>query len=87
MFVSKAGAYETGAPCSRGSSLTDIGLPWKMLAREKHSSLLCNSVSDEAQKKFYNFDTRVLYYKTFYGRNLRIFVKSYSVCPWQVFPA
>jgi hypothetical protein len=22
-------------------------------------------------------------YKTFYGRNLRIFVISYSVCPWQ----
>jgi hypothetical protein len=28
-----------------------------------------------------------LYYKTYFGRNLRIFVISYSVCPWQVFPA
>ncbi len=26
-------------------------------------------------------------YKTFYGRNLRIFVISQSVCPWQVLPA
>jgi len=25
-------------------------------------------------------------YKTFYGRNLRMFVISYSVCPWQDFP-
>ncbi len=27
-----------------------------------------------------------MYYKTFYGRNLRIFVISYIVCPWQAFP-
>jgi hypothetical protein len=26
-------------------------------------------------------------YKTFYGRNLSISVTSYSVCPWQAFPA
>jgi S-adenosylhomocysteine hydrolase len=26
-------------------------------------------------------------YKTFYGRNLPIFVMSWSVCPWQAFPA
>jgi len=26
-------------------------------------------------------------YKTFYGRKLRIFVISQSVCPWQAFPA
>jgi hypothetical protein len=25
--------------------------------------------------------------KPFYGRTLRIFVKSKSVCPWQAFPA
>ncbi len=30
---------------------------------------------------------RGLYYKIFYGRNLRIFVISSSVCPWQAFPA
>jgi hypothetical protein len=28
-----------------------------------------------------------LYYKTFYGHNLQIFVISWSVCPWQAFPA
>ncbi len=26
-------------------------------------------------------------YKTFYGRKLRLFIKSQSVCPWQVFLA
>jgi hypothetical protein len=26
-------------------------------------------------------------YKTFYARNLRIFVISQSVCPWPAFPA
>ncbi len=26
-------------------------------------------------------------YKAFYGRNLQIFVISWSVCPWQAFPA
>jgi hypothetical protein len=31
--------------------------------------------------------TKGQYYKAFYGRNLRIFVISYSVCPWQAFPA
>jgi hypothetical protein len=35
----------------------------------------------------YSIDTRGLYYKTFYGRNLQIFVISYSVCPWQAFQA
>ncbi len=30
---------------------------------------------------------RGLYYKTFFGRNLKIFTISYSVCPWQAFPA
>jgi len=28
-----------------------------------------------------------LYYKNFYSCNLRIFVISYSACPWQAFPA
>ena len=31
--------------------------------------------------------TRDLYYKTFYSRNLRIFVISWSVFLWQAFPA
>jgi hypothetical protein len=28
-----------------------------------------------------------LYYKTYYGHDLLIFEISYSVCPWQAFPA
>jgi hypothetical protein len=28
-----------------------------------------------------------LYYKTFYSRDLQIFVIRWSVCPWQAFPA
>ncbi len=51
----------------------------------KDPSLFCDNNSKE--KKFYNNDTWSLYYKTFYGRNLRTFVKSYSFCPWQAFPA
>ncbi len=39
------------------------------------------------QKKFYNIDSRGLYYKTFYARNLHILVISKSVYPWQAFPA
>ncbi len=31
-------------------------------------------------------DTGGLYYNTFYGRNLRIFLISLSVCPLQAFP-
>jgi hypothetical protein len=31
--------------------------------------------------------SRGLYYKTYYGRHLRIFVINQSVCPWQAFPA
>ncbi len=32
-------------------------------------------------------DLRGLYYKTFYGDNLRIFKLGWSVYPWQAFPA
>jgi len=32
-------------------------------------------------------ETRGLYYKTYYGRNLQIFMISLSVCPWQAFSA
>ncbi len=32
-------------------------------------------------------DSRTLYYITFYGCNLLIFVISQNVCPWQAFPA
>ncbi len=38
-------------------------------------------------KKFCNIGPCGRYYKTFYGRKLRIFVISQSVCPSQAFPA
>jgi hypothetical protein len=37
------------------------------------------------RKKFYFSDIPRQYYKTFYGRNLRIFVISQSVCPCKLF--
>ncbi len=52
----------------------------------KHSSLLGQFVKYVC-KNVYNIGSWDLYYKTFYVRNLRIFVMSYSVCPWQAFPA
>jgi hypothetical protein len=38
-------------------------------------------------EKFNKNVTRAQCYKTFYVRALRIFVLSYSVCPWEAFPA
>jgi hypothetical protein len=42
--------------------------------------------------KFVNYGLKMFYnmgpcYKTFYDRNLQIFVISYFGCPWQAFPA
>jgi hypothetical protein len=37
--------------------------------------------------QLFRFQTWPLYFETFYGRNLRNFVISKSVCPWQAFPA
>jgi hypothetical protein len=45
---------------------------------------LCLSFSTN---KPWIFNTRAQCYKTFYVCNLRIFAISYSVCPWQAFPA
>jgi hypothetical protein len=50
----------------------------------RRSSLLQTAINYE-HKKFYNSNTRAQCYKTFYGRNLLIFVISYSVCSWQDF--
>jgi hypothetical protein len=54
--------------------------------------LLANLLSTLAQKlvnyglkSFYKIETRGLHYKTFDGRNLNIFILSYSVCLWQAF--
>jgi hypothetical protein len=56
------------------------------LARDKHFGLLRKYVN-YGSKRFHSTGPRAQCYKTFYGRNLRIFVISYSVCPWQTFPA
>ncbi len=39
------------------------------------------------RKEFYDTGPWCQCYNTFYGRNLRMLVISYSVCPWQAFPA
>jgi hypothetical protein len=52
---------------------------------DKHSSLFVLNAM-EAKKNF-DIDTWGQSYKTFYGHNLRIFIMSLSVCPWQAFPA
>ncbi len=52
---------------------------------DKHLRLLRTFVNYR-RKKFCNIDTRGQCYKTFYVRNLRIFVISQSVCPWQAVP-
>ncbi len=39
------------------------------------------------EKQFCSIDTWGRCYKTFYGRKLRIFVISQSVCSWRAFPA
>jgi hypothetical protein len=44
-------------------------------------SIFIKRVSNSSSK------TRGQRYKTFYGRTLRIFVISYSVCPWQALTA
>ncbi len=47
-------------------------------------------LAEERQKKQEQREAkeaRCQCYKTFYGRKLRLFVLSYSVCPWQAFPA
>ncbi len=36
------------------------------LTKDKRTSLFCHMVGDE-EKKFYNTDTRALYYETFYA--------------------
>jgi hypothetical protein len=53
-------------------------LVWKVIARDKHSSLFGLTIIKEG-KKFYNIDTSGLYYKTFriviYDRNDRTIVE------------
>ncbi len=42
---------------------------------------------DVSSSYYLQYDTRGLYFKTFYGRNLQIFIISLSFCLWQAFPA
>ncbi len=60
-------------------SLIDQG---RIPRNDKFSSLV-NVVVYTVRK----LQNRAQYYKVFYNCNLRIFVISYSVCPWQAFPA
>ncbi len=53
----------------------NVRLDWKVIARYKHSSLFGLVFCNE-EKKFYNIDAKGQYYKTFFGRNLQIFVIS-----------
>ncbi len=48
---------------------------------------LQKSISKFTPKFIYEIEPRWQCYKTFYGRKLRLFIISYSVCPWQTFPA
>ncbi len=78
-------AYSFGASETRNKKFYNTDtcfktvLKWKQLFK-KILFLFAkfNSGSDQA---------RSLYYKTFYGRNVRIYIISQRVCPWQVFPA
>ncbi len=58
----------------------------EMFATDKHSSLIYMSVN-YGHKKFYNIGPWCQSYMIFYFRNLRMFAISWSVCPWQAFPA
>ncbi len=52
---------------------------------DEHSSLY-RLGGDWQEEEFYNFETWGQGYKTFYARNLWIFVISWSVCPLRDFP-
>jgi hypothetical protein len=52
----------------------------KILFSGKHSSLLCHIT------KGFNKSEWSQSYKTFYARNLRMYVKSWRICSWQAFP-
>jgi hypothetical protein len=59
------------------------------LAKEKEAESRLTSVSadlDEARGEIESLKFRGQCYKTFYTRNLRMFVMSCSVCFWQAFP-
>ncbi len=59
-------------------------MPLDRLAADKHSSLLVRSVDDEEKSSIAL--TPVPNFIKLFPRDLRIFVISKSVCPWQAFP-
>ncbi len=65
---------------------SNIRLGWKALPGINTQAYYEKSVT-YARKKVYNIGPRIQCYKTFYGRYLRMFIISQSVCPWQAFPA
>ncbi len=81
-------AYHRMEHLKRCFTWLGLGLAYKQqtrlerFARNKHSSLLRKSVN-YGQKKFYNIGPWAQCYKTFYVLNLRMFLVSQSVCPWQ----
>ncbi len=74
----------------KGSTLVCSSLASKYQTRvlvtniDKHSSLLPYG-NNYGRKNFQRKGPRALYYKTFYGRNLHIFVISLSVCSGKPF--
>jgi hypothetical protein len=46
---------------------------------------LLGLIASNKGKKFDNIDTWCQHYKTFYIRDLQMFLISWSVCPWQAF--
>jgi hypothetical protein len=92
MFVGKARSLLLSGACERcfihlGSSLTSKHeTRLERLARDKHSSLFQKFVT-YGRKKISKIGTKAQCYRTFFVRNLQIFVISSSVCPWQAIQA
>jgi hypothetical protein len=55
------------------------------LNQVKNPFLKFKQIKQQCQAKLAN-SNRGLYHKNYYGCNLRFFIISSSVCPWQVFP-
>ncbi len=81
MFVSIAVVYPSGA-IKWYQIRPKYWARFKKLASKNYLTSL--SVPFMTQKNcFYNINSWGLYYKSFYGRNLRIFVISWNVCAWE----
>ncbi len=88
VFAGKAGAHMSEATFRCSTSTWPPDLTHKYLPKAcQRQTLQLISKFHKLRKKFYSTGPRGQCFKTFYGRNLRIFIKSQSVCPWQAFPA